>query len=485
MLTEIHQHPNGILGVPQHCQEKDSSPNGLCHENGADSLHEQFQAIRDSTAGPGGCGSLSLHSHQQAGSDSESSLLQLAEYPKITLSWRNVSDLGSAALTAVVGGWIRLRLGANLTQDCPVTGVPQSTVSWHKKEGALSGNTRLLPNGSLLLHNITLQDYWMYTCVAANPFGKSSASSHLHRRPGRYRSTPQSCLRRQAANESLWPLGSALRPWSDLEISYASGVRWSPITEGPLDGTSRTRLWQRSRACGTECWGGGRVLEVNTLHGRFNGRYSCQTQTASQLLSAWVHIGLEEFGWQLGNWSVCSASCGNRGTQTRKLRCVNPDGSEVPPSTCHHLPRPMTSPQACNTYDCPASWVSTPWSKCSSSCGRGFRQRQVSCQQVDAAGTVRTLSPSACSDTPQPTDREDCTTHTCTTWLTSAWGQCTGRCLGPGLASQSRTVMCKHLNSSIIPGASCDPKDRTSSGWWQIDNLTSVNMNLITDWKNK
>ncbi|XP_063044170.1 ADAMTS-like protein 3 isoform X2 [Engraulis encrasicolus] len=327
----------------------------------------------------------------QLGSDSESSLLQLAEYPKITLSWRNVSDLGSAALTAVVGGWIRLRLGANLTLDCPVTGVPQPTVSWHKKEGALSGNTRLLPNGSLLLHNITLQDYGAYTCVAANPIGKSAASSHLH--------------------VTATTLALSEHP---AVVSKEAG---------------RKRVLMASRIGTQAMVRPGDILRI-------------------------------EFGWQLGNWSVCSASCGNRGTQTRKLRCVNPDGSEVPPSTCHHLPRPMTSPQACNTHDCPASWVSTPWSKCSSSCGRGFRQRQVSCQQVDAAGTVRTLSPSTCSETPQPTDREDCTTHTCATWVTSAWGQCTGRCLGPGVASQSRTVMCKHLNSSISPGASCDPKDR-------------------------
>lgn len=44
------------------------------------------------------------------------------EYPKIGLSWRNVSDLSNGALSAVVGGWVRARVGANITLDCPVTG---------------------------------------------------------------------------------------------------------------------------------------------------------------------------------------------------------------------------------------------------------------------------------------------------------------------------------------------------------------------------
>lgn len=38
---------------------------------------------------------------------------------------------------------------------------------------------------------------------------------------------------------------------------------------------------------------GGRVLEVNTLHGRFDGLYRCQTQMDTQLLSAWVQISVE------------------------------------------------------------------------------------------------------------------------------------------------------------------------------------------------
>lgn len=59
------------------------------------------------------------------------------------------------------------------------TGVPQPTVSWHRKEGPLSTSASLLLNASLLLRNVTLQDSGIYSCVAANQIGKWVASSLL------------------------------------------------------------------------------------------------------------------------------------------------------------------------------------------------------------------------------------------------------------------------------------------------------------------
>lgn len=35
---------------------------------------------------------------------------------------------------------------------------------------------------------------------------------------------------------------------------------------------------------------GGRVLEMNTLGGKFDGRYECQTQTNNKRLAAWVDV---------------------------------------------------------------------------------------------------------------------------------------------------------------------------------------------------
>jgi len=44
------------------------------------------------------------------------------ETPTIAASQRNTSDLKSTSLKVAVGGVISVRLGANLTLECPVKG---------------------------------------------------------------------------------------------------------------------------------------------------------------------------------------------------------------------------------------------------------------------------------------------------------------------------------------------------------------------------
>ena len=68
-------------------------------------------------------------------------------------------------------------------------------------------------------------------------------------------------------------------------------------------------------------------------------------------------------------------------------------------------------------------WSVSEWSKCSASCGGGWKQRQVLCQQLDARGAVRTLTAAACERMSRPTDSEQCTASNCPTWVTSPWGK--------------------------------------------------------------
>lgn len=66
---------------------------------------------------------------------------------------------------------------------------------------------------------------------------------------------------------------------------------------------------------------------------------------------------LIEYRWQLGDWNTCSATCGNSGTQFRKLLCVGAKEQEVNLTLCDESQKPTVNYQSCNTHDCPARYT--------------------------------------------------------------------------------------------------------------------------------
>ncbi|VDM08890.1 unnamed protein product [Wuchereria bancrofti] len=118
-----------------------------------------------------------------------------------------------------------------------------------------------------------------------------------------------------------------------------------------------------------------------------------------------------------GKWSECTASC-DGGYQTRKVYCVESsndtsgivvENRKVDDHYCWQTHRPAIS-RKCNPKSCP-KWEKGDWTSCSVTCGKGYRTRQIECQQEGER-----IDDYACKDTDRPDDNQPCYTGiTCPT----------------------------------------------------------------------
>ncbi|XP_015273981.1 PREDICTED: A disintegrin and metalloproteinase with thrombospondin motifs 7 [Gekko japonicus] len=108
--------------------------------------------------------------------------------------------------------------------------------------------------------------------------------------------------------------------------------------------------------------------------------------------------------WWVGEWQACSATCGDAGLTRRSVLClqsVAPDEQRaLQPSACRHLSKPDATAPCNREVSCPAWWIVGNWSECSATCGNGTQWRPVYCpgdSRVSCDLAQRPLSRTACS----------------------------------------------------------------------------------------
>ncbi|CAL1136353.1 unnamed protein product [Cladocopium goreaui] len=131
--------------------------------------------------------------------------------------------------------------------------------------------------------------------------------------------------------------------------------------------------------------------------------------------------------WSTSSWSVCSQSCGE-GTQTRAVLC--PSGSAA---DCEASSKPMALQSCQGRLGC--QWQMGDWSSCSSHCGDGTRARSVRCSGTDVEH---------CNASTRPLSEEPCSGSACDAWTLSEWSPCSTQC-GDGV--QQRSVQCNEPTS--------------------------------------
>ncbi|KFW73502.1 Brain-specific angiogenesis inhibitor 1, partial [Pygoscelis adeliae] len=307
---------------------------------------------------------------------------------------------------------------------------------------------------------------WLDACLAI------SSSSH----PCGIMQTPCSCSGGEVLDQASEILGLTRKK----EDCYKDGIYLENCMSSPKDSSGVELLggwnpWSAWGDCTKDCGGGlqtrmrtckplpneGLVCEGVLEEGRLCNRKACNTNgrynSRSQSLRSTDNRKredtdeLQHYGYpapQIGDpaaeewspWSVCSTTCGE-GWQTRTRFCVSSSYS----TQCSG---PLREQRQCNNSAvCPVhgTWDEwSPWSLCSSTCGRGYRDRTRTCKPPQFGGNP-------CEGPEKQT--KFCNIALCPVdgnwneW--SSWSSCSASCSN---GTQQRTREC---NGPSYGGAEC------------------------------
>ncbi|XP_030629632.1 A disintegrin and metalloproteinase with thrombospondin motifs 20 [Chanos chanos] len=160
--------------------------------------------------------------------------------------------------------------------------------------------------------------------------------------------------------------------------------------------------------------------------------------------------------WNYGIWGECTQTCGG-GRRTRLVVCQRPNGQRLNEHSCDMLDKPPDVEQ-CNTQPCPssASWHRRPWKPCSVTCGKGIKDRDITCVYQNQTE----IEEEYCAHLPRPRTQKVCRTGACPSWKANRWRSCSVSC---GMGVQSREVYCRLRGTGRVSEELCDPRVRPAS----------------------
>uniref|UniRef100_A0A8C9AYB5 ADAMTS-like protein 1 n=3 Tax=Phocoena sinus TaxID=42100 RepID=A0A8C9AYB5_PHOSS len=406
------------------------------------------------------------------GYDSVSIAVTLAGKPLVKISRGTVFNTEEPAITVDVGGTVKTVGGVNVTINCQVAGVPEAEVTWFRNKSKL-GAPHHLHEGSLLLTAVSSSDQGLYSCRAANLHGELTENTQLLILDPPHVPTQLDDIRAllSATGPNLpsvltSPLGTQLGLDPGNSALLGCPIKGHPTPNitwfhGDQPVANTTGLTHHILAAG-------RILRVANLSGGSQGEFSCLAQNEAGMLVQKASLVIQDYWWSVDRLATCSASCGNRGVQQPRLRCLL-NSTEVNPTHCAGKVRPAVQPIACNRRDCPSRWMVTSWSACTRSCGGGVQTRRVTCQKLKASGISTPVSNDMCTQlAKRPVDTQACNQQLCVEWAFSSWGQCNGPCVGPRLAVQHRQVFCQTRDGITLPSEQCSalPRPVSTQNCW-------------------
>ncbi|NXJ53556.1 ATS7 metalloproteinase, partial [Spizaetus tyrannus] len=103
--------------------------------------------------------------------------------------------------------------------------------------------------------------------------------------------------------------------------------------------------------------------------------------------------------WWVGEWQKCSATCGQSGLMKRTVLCIQSVGLDeqraLQQADCQHLSKPDATAPCHREVPCPSQWAVGDWSECSATCGNGTQRRPVYCSNSTGAACDPAERPSS------------------------------------------------------------------------------------------
>ncbi|XP_006888295.1 PREDICTED: A disintegrin and metalloproteinase with thrombospondin motifs 20-like [Elephantulus edwardii] len=321
------------------------------------------------------------------------------------------------------------------------------------------------------------------TLAACPPtYGQSPSSSEQPSHPPG-RSFPLAHRPEDNQNEGLYsPIrGNQWRtgPWGSCSSSCAQGVQQRVVVCQDENGQSASYCTPSSKPpesqlcdlgpcpqwnygswgeCTQTCGGGikKRFVLCQFPNGQISEERNCEIlNKPPEVAQCHVHPCPDDVTWHRGPWKSCSTSCG-KGTKQREVFCIDNFRRKLEEKNCSHLRRPQTH-KACRSGRCP-SWKANKWKECSVTCGSGIQQREVYCRLRGIGRVPKEM----CGLSTRPSSHRQCWQQDCAQyrWTAGTWKECLASCKRKGMYRQ---VKCIDAHNMTVNQSFCDPSTRIPS----------------------
>uniref|UniRef100_H3BDD5 ADAMTS like 1 n=1 Tax=Latimeria chalumnae TaxID=7897 RepID=H3BDD5_LATCH len=407
------------------------------------------------------------------GSDSLSSPITLAGKPVIKAAGTDLISLTSGSLTVDVGSTLKAILGSSITIRCQAAGVPKAEISWFKDHVMLLGVHSALQDGSLLISNASLSDQGLYSCQAANLHGRATESTQLL-----MLDPPQADPELVDLTNILSAAGAGIHSvltsvvGNTVLLNSGNTVLIAcPVKGHPLPNITwfyNEQLISRVLEFKYRTLVGNQIIQIPNIGKDLQGEFSCLSQNEAGSLKQKTTLVILDYQWSMDGMLPCSVSCGNKGLQYPRLRCLL-DNMEVDVAQCKERPKPTIQPAPCNRKDCPARFKFTlrQLISCTGMSNILEESRQLFSHSLKYKYSMLQNKPEMCSPVTNAAIENKtvmCTEKQCVSYYFSAvYLQCNGQCIGPRMATQHREVFCQARNGTMVPSAQCSSLARPAS----------------------